>query len=342
MKVFRIDLLIPIKNALLPHLDNNVSTSIPARFEPLSRVPERFCGYFGDLKYMVGPTTDLDLSVLALPENSNSMLLSIRYSAFSPQDALTLVRSKVEAIFDNICFQIHQTLFPRCVDITDVSGVIAVNDVREFYSLKDPTSFFLPKYSNPTIGRGISFASNTPPSLEYISNVDDELQVAIWWYFKILQTNNLIDKSTFLFIILDIICKPYALLGPFIPKCGHVIEKCFCGESTMKQLPGESIKLKLLENGFSLEEVEFLWRARQLAHGIDFFSPNDLQSLSGLINKLHLFVFKQLENKLNIKVVNSPKGETHLFPSITNVDIESKLRQITKFDIEIEEALNNI
>ncbi|MGV8880098.1 MAG: hypothetical protein ACOH2A_13825 [Sphingobacteriaceae bacterium] len=340
MKTIRIDISIPIRPALSVLEESKIPGGLPIRVGAKSRIPTFQNLVIDNCKIAIGPDRTLKIAHPNF-ERFESMLLSIRCENTEFTDVIANTQPTIELVFDHLCFQLQETLFPLTLTLTDVTPKLILGDERETLCVLEPDSILLPKYFSSQLDFRYNTELNNVPSLASVNKMKNRQdQVSLWWYLRALHSPFLIDQINYLFIILDNISKPYKK-GPYKTDCHHEITNCpKCDKSIEKQLAGDSIKDFLMKNDFNLEDAKKLWNFRQIVHGKDLFNYVKLQEISSLVNRLKVLIFNTIKSKLDISDTDLPRISSFGGPVVSqNVQLKGT-RKLDTFDLKMEHYFN--
>lgn len=335
MKTYKIDVLIPVQNTLIPGIPISPGGP-PSSFKPFFRIPNDEVSECEGRKIYLGKAkNNLEATGYGFPENFQLMQLTYLWNSENWQSTVDESKIFIENIVDHLSFQIQESLTIVSVDMIDMSPSYSLGENREYIMITDPKSIYQPyKFSNVN---QLNFSNYVPSLANYTPITDRKWKVIIWWYLKSLSSNNLVDRISSIFIVLDNISKPHKI-GAYKSPCGHLIEDCpECRSKTNRVLIGESIKEFLLNRGLNEHEYRELWALRQIVHGKDIFSHHEMFSHSAVINKLIGLVYDEIRNKIGHSSIPIKAPSFSISPSM----VPSGVREINQYDVRIYNLINN-
>lgn len=296
MNIIQVSLLIPVLKKLVVTIPGDLPGDLPKELKFVSWGPEFHTKIVQGLKVGLGPGNEQNHP--QYPDDRFCFLeltLHVENSDFLA--ALDSARPVIESIFDSLSFQMQQALLPISLELLDVSRPLSLNDQRETLIIGNPETVLLYKFFQFQSGQ---ISTDVLPNLSNVNSIEEKAdQIALWWYIKALSTPFLLEKLSFFTTIIDIISKPHKV-GSYKANCGHEISVCpepDCTESIERPLVGDSVKEFLIAKGFSNEEASRVWKIRQIVHGKDLFSFQELSDASVLVTKLQKILFNYLVSK---------------------------------------------
>ncbi len=337
IRTWRILAAINFPQAVIPTAPPEPGDLLPQSIKLTTRIPENEMsvvnGILVSLKPWRGPQLPLeffgapfDLAALELITKSESGV-----------NALESVEDLLESIIDDLSFQLQAAVFILQLEVLDITPPLSIGIEREFLLFPFPNGFGSPKYL-----RSITIDDwktvFTPKLRSDYSIQSEKSRAALRWYVKGLAASFDIDKFSFFWIALEILCSQSGVVmkKPYETECGHEITNCpICSAPILRIVNGPTITAFLIENiGLTSEIAKELWKTRQLFHGANQLNHHAVNDLPRLVLVLRHAVLRALKQALLIESDQLPTSSIHGSPKNQNVGIIGT-RQIAEYDLLI-------
>ncbi len=214
--------------------------------------------------------------------------------------AQEIITPILDSVLDFLSFQLQSAIRVMQLEAIDITPPISEGMERDYSTFPPPLGYPSPKSLSafpPAVN------TNYYPDLSFCAkSCSPHGRSALRWYVKAIASPLVIDKFIFLWIALEILrsASKVSIKSPYIAMCGHEIPTCpVCGQPTLKEEMGKSIKMFLIDNlGIEESDADELWRLRQLLHGSNDLSFDDVEKLIGMDVILHEAVNNALKYEL--------------------------------------------
>jgi hypothetical protein len=248
--------------------------------------------------------------------------------------ALERIDPILDSILDFLSFQVQSEIRILLLEAIDITPPISEGMERDYLEFPRPVGYPSPR-SLSTFSSAVN--TNYYPDLSICAkSYSPHGRSALRWYIKAIASPLVIDNFIFLWVALEILrsASKVSIKSPYIATCGHEIPTCpICKQPTSKEETGKSIKKFLIDNlGIKESDANELWSLRQLLHGSNDLSFDDVKKLIGMDLILQEAVNNALKHELGFPQDAPPFVSSNKMPITATIAIGGK-RQLNSIDL---------
>lgn len=214
--------------------------------------------------------------------------LMFRLPAATVEMATETVLPWLDAVLDDLSFQLQEPLRAVQVEILDVTPPLVVGHERQTVLYPFPNGYDQLKLSRST-SLGVVSTVAKPALRNSYSTLPSRVQDALDWFIKAMHSPFDADRFVFYWIAFEILCSQSGrkVEAPTRLRCGHEISECpQCQKQTSMFRQRETTIAFLAELGVSVDVAERLWTMRQMVHGARSFASREIDQLGELLQVL--------------------------------------------------------
>lgn len=236
------------------------------------------------------------------------LVVRIDTDASSANDASLAVTPTLDRVIESLSFQLQEPLHMLGLRVIDLSGEVAVGDVRTYQQWTD---FSTPTFRPPGVPMEALVGRDVPSLSLDLDPTDSRANRALDWYLKSMTAAYEVDQFIFLWISSEILAagnSDKSLEMPYQARCGHLIENCpVCSKPTARVPQGKAMQAWLSANSnITPDSARDIWIARQILHGAHAFDSGVVSKLPHLIQQLRSVIVAVLKDRLGIPAEQPP------------------------------------
>lgn len=281
------------------------------------------------------PFSPLPPGPSGIPDEPAALVFFMRSK--TPELALQKVEPLIEALLDELSFQLQTAVRVFQLEALDVTPPVATCMERRFLLYPFPNGYPSAKFSQSML-LGNTLTVFQPDLNDCLMATNARIRGALRWYVKGIASLYDVDKFILFWITLEILRAEsgVSIDAPYLARCGHEIPECpTCGQQTSREQLGKSNKAFLINHlGTTRAVANDLWKFRQILHGARDLTPKDTSELARLVMALRQAVVSGLKRELGIPPTSPPfvSAEGEL---ISPIIVSSGTRAIDDYDADL-------
>jgi hypothetical protein len=268
-----------------------------------SRIPSNAKVEINGMSVSLKPWPRTTLPQESLGDLNEAAALIISTEESTVENAQRRIEPILDFVLDFLSFQLQSGIRIVSLGAIDITPPIAEGMERDYLEFPMPKGFPSPKaLSSDSLD---SIVTNVYPDLNLCTkSYSSHGLSALRWYVKAIASPLIVDRFIFLWVALEILrsAKGISVKTPYTANCGHEIPVCpICKQPTSREEMGKSLKMFLTENlGVNESNANELWRLRQMLHGSNDLSFNEVTKLIDMSLVLREAVNNAIKQELGL------------------------------------------